>query len=237
MKRKRLLTFLAAAAVLAFSFLLSLWIDGQIEQRKYPPPPTTAETPMSYAETTLSPWQEWPLILVNRTHAVPDDYVPPLFTLENGQQYDARIYPMWQRMVRAAKKNGFLMEAAYCYRSNETQRQIMDERVAWYRRQGNSQQEAERKAKEYVAEPGHSEHELGLAIDIHAGKNTNAEQLFKWLQANAWRYGFIERYPKDKVEITGIAYERWHYRFVGRDAAKEMKKKHLTLEEYLGQVN
>ena len=195
----------------------------------------TTDPPMSYVETTLAQWQTWPLMLVNRTHAVPDDYVPPLFTLENGQQFDARMYPEWQKMVLAAKDAGFAMEAAYCYRSNETQRQILNERIAWYRKQGDSAAEAERKAREYVAEPGHSEHELGLAIDIHAAGETKAENLFKWLKENAHLYGFIERYPEDKVAITGIAYERWHYRFVGKDAATEIYEKNLTLEEYLGE--
>ena len=97
----------------------------------------------------------------------------------------------------------------------------------------------------YVAAPGCSEHNLGLAADIVSSdwysKNSGLESWFdqtphyQWLSENAWKYGFILRYPKDKVEVTKIGYEPWHYRYVGTDTAKAIKDSGLTLEEYLGQ--
>lgn len=69
---------------------------------------------------------------------------------------------------------------------------------------------------------GYSEHQTGLAVDINAdGVNSTGDQVYKWLKKNAWQYGFILRYPSDKEDLTGTAYEPWHYRYVGRNAAEE----------------
>ena len=90
-----------------------------------------------------------------------------------------------------------------------------------------------------VALPGTSEHQTGLALDIvdagyqeldEAQENTPVQQ---WLMRNSWRYGFILRYPTGKSNITGIIYEPWHYRYVGRDAARAIYESGLCLEEYL----
>ena len=92
-----------------------------------------------------------------------------------------------------------------------------------------------------VAPPGTSEHETGLALDITAQSYPVLEQdqedtpEQQWLMENAWRFGFILRYPQGKTEITGICYEPWHYRYVGREAAKEIQEKGLCLEEYLAE--
>lgn len=239
LKKKHLFFAVCVAVLLVVSLGFGLWTAGhRANARRGGTTETgTEDIPFSREETTVAPWQEWPVILVNRTHAVPDDYAPPLLTLPNGQQFDTRMYPEWQKMVLAAKEQGLTLEAAYCYRSRETQQEILDERIAWYRKEGNSAAEAERKALEYVAKPGHSEHELGLAVDIHAEGETKPELLFAWLKENAHLYGFVERYPEDKVAITGIAHERWHYRFVGVVAATEMHEKGIVLEEYLNQVD
>ena len=89
-------------------------------------------------------------------------------------------------------------------------------------------------AEQWVAIPGYSEHELGLAVDINADKERSyGEEVYCWLAENAWRYGFILRYPQGKEEITGIDYEPWHYRYVGYEAAKTIYEEDITLEEYL----
>lgn len=95
----------------------------------------------------------------------------------------------------------------------------------------------------WVALPGRSEHQTGLSLDIVAvdypvldvTQERRKEQ--QWLMKNSWKYGFILRYPKDKTSITKIGYEPWHYRYVGRKAAREMKKKNLCLEEYIDKLN
>ena len=99
--------------------------------------------------------------------------------------------------------------------------------------------DAEAVVRSYSAEPGKSEHQTGLCIDFvtstagltEAFENTEA---FAWLSENAYKFGFILRYPKGKEGITGYTYEPWHYRFVGREAATDIYFGNLTLEEYLG---
>ena len=98
-------------------------------------------------------------------------------------------------------------------------------------------------AEKWVAVPGTSEHQTGLALDIISlyyqvldkNQENTAEQ--KWLMENSYKYGFILRYPSDKSEITGINYEPWHYRYVGKEAAKEIYEMGLCLEEYLEYLN
>lgn len=102
-------------------------------------------------------------------------------------------------------------------------------------------EDAKAKAGRQVAVPGTSEHQLGLAVDIvdvsYQLLDTNQENtdVQKWLLENSWRYGFILRYPTDKTDITGIVYEPWHYRYVGKEYAKEIHEKGVCLEQYLEQ--
>ena len=89
-------------------------------------------------------------------------------------------------------------------------------------------------AEKWVAVPGTSEHQLGIAVDINAdGINSSGSEVYTWLAEHAHEYGFIQRYPEDKTEITGINYEPWHYRYVGEDVAKEMFEEDVCLEEYI----
>ena len=93
--------------------------------------------------------------------------------------------------------------------------------------------------KKSVAVPGISEHATGLALDITSSTYTGLDDAqaqtaeSQWLAANAWKYGFILRYPTDKADVTGIIFEPWHYRYVGKEAAKEITERGITLEEYL----
>lgn len=93
---------------------------------------------------------------------------------------------------------------------------------------------ARRYALNYVSAPGTSEHQLGLAVDI-VGDNryTTNQSAYRWLERNAYKYGFVKRYPKNKTSITHIKHEPWHYRYVGKKAALKMHQKNLCLEEYV----
>lgn len=175
----------------------------------------------------------WYLTLVNKTHPVPKTYIPELCKLANGEQIDRRIYPELQEMFDEARANGLDLQAAHCYRTKQQQADILQSRVNEIVKQGYSEEQAIAEAQLTVALPDHSEHQLGLAIDIQKKGNTNADQLYAWLENNAYRYGFILRYPKNKTEETGFQYERWHYRYVGTDAAQLIQEEQLTLEEYL----
>lgn len=124
------------------------------------------------------------------------------------------------------------------YRTAKKQRELMDDKVDSFLAQGYSRSEAKSEAKKWVADVGYSEHQTGLAVDINAdGVNSSGQQVYAWLADNAWKYGFILRYPEDKTEITKTDYEPWHYRYVGKEAAKEIYESGLCLEEYIGMMN
>ena len=176
----------------------------------------------------------WNLILVNKDNPVPDDYSVSLTDLSNGKQVDTRIYPALQKMFDDARDSGIDLFVREGYRTREDQQSIMDNRIQEYEAQGYTAEEAEDMAKQYVAIPGTSEHELGISVDINANSNISSDDVvYSWLNENAYKYGFIKRYPEDKIDITGINNEPWHYRFVGQEAAKEMKDLGYCLEEYI----
>lgn len=181
----------------------------------------------------------WMLMLVNATHSIPEGYAPPELTvLSNGESVDKRIYPSLQQMFDDARAQGVYPFVRSGYRTNDEQQQTMDEKIAEYVEQGLSEDEARQKAEGYVAIPGTSEHETGLAVDINADTDrSERDEVYAWLADNCAKYGFILRYPEDKTEVTGISYEPWHFRYVGEDAAREIMDNGLCLEEYLGAVN
>ena len=177
---------------------------------------------------------DWNLILVNRFNHIPDDYEVKLLTLSNGEQVDERIYPELQSMFDNARSEGLQLFVRAGYRTWDQQQTLLDRRIAEFREAGYSEQKAARLAREWVAEPGTSEHQLGLAVDINADTSvTSSDMVYSWLDMNACHYGFIRRYPPDKAEITGVSDEQWHYRYVGTAAAMEMDAQNLCLEEYL----
>lgn len=174
------------------------------------------------------------LILVNSKNSIPEGYVPELTELANGERVDSGIYPDLQRMFDDMRAEGIYPVVGEGYRTQTEQRQMMRDKVAAFEDEGYSKTEAEKAAREYVAEVGTSEHELGLAVDINADKEkSDNEQVYEWLYENAYRYGFILRYPADKFSVTGISYEPWHYRYVG-EYAEEIYKSGLCLEEWIG---
>ena len=184
------------------------------------------------ADTSL----EWNLILVNYNHYIPDDYQVELTDLSNGKKVDSRIYPDLQQMFNDARSEGLSLFVREGYRTAEEQQQIMNDKIEEYENQGCSRKEAKKMAEEYVAVPGTSEHQLGLSVDINADTTkSSSDEVYQWLDENAYKYGFVKRYPSDKTDITGINNEPWHYRYVGKEAAEIIKKENLCLEEYVEQ--
>lgn len=176
---------------------------------------------------------EWNLIVVNRWNPIPENYSVELTVLSNGQKVDSRIYPHLQEMFDAARAEGIYPIVREGYRTEEEQQEILDDKIQAYINEGYSQWRAERTAKEWVALPGTSEHQLGIAVDINADKSKcSNEEVYAWLAENAYKYGFILRYPLGKQEITGTSYEPWHYRYVGEEAALEIYEQGICLEEY-----
>ena len=181
--------------------------------------------------------EEWNLIVVNRWNELPEDYEVELTELSNGQMVDSRIYPYLQEMFDAARTEDVYPVVREGYRTAEEQQEILDDKIQSYINQGYSQSRAEKTAKEWVALPGTSEHQLGIAADINADKSKcSNEEVYAWLAENAYKYGFVLRYPPGKQEITGTSYEPWHYRYVGEEAAKEIYERGICLEEYFKQM-
>lgn len=180
------------------------------------------------------------LTLVNPWNELPEDWQVDLVTLSNGLQIDRRCYDALQEMMDACREAGYEPLICSAYRTQETQQDLFNNKVAKLEAGGKSHDEAVQEAGTVVAVPGTSEHQLGLTVDVVDVNNQNLTEeqektpTQKWLMANSWRYGFIHRYPNSKSDITGIIYEPWHYRYVGKDAAQEIFNKGITLEEYLG---
>ena len=177
----------------------------------------------------------WKLLLVNADHPLPEDFTVSLKELRNGHHVDERIYPELQQMFDDARAEGIYPFINESFRTAERQQEILDKYIASYEAEGAPHEEAERRAKEIVALPGTSEHQLGLALDIIAEFDADSSATWQWLLTNSWRYGFILRYPADKEEITGISYEPWHFRYVGVEAAREITEQGICLEEYLAE--
>ena len=175
----------------------------------------------------------WEHILVNRWNSIPDDYTFEIFTLDNGKQIDQRIYEALQAMFDDARSQGVYPTVTEAYRSHEDQQAMMQSYIDEYIAQGYDEKTAKQMAEDYVAIPGTSEHEIGLALDINPdAEYSTVEDVYGWLADNAYMYGFILRYPEGKESITGINYEPWHYRYVGEEYALEIYESGMCLEEY-----
>ncbi|WP_052446667.1 M15 family metallopeptidase [Candidatus Soleaferrea massiliensis] len=185
---------------------------------------------------------DWRLILANADHPLPDGFtVPELAQIQGGYEIDARIYDAFQQMESAAEADGVDLLVCSAYRSIEKQTSLFEGNVQELMEEGYSESEARRITGQSYAIPGRSEHNTGLALDIVTPDYQTLDDGYadtaagKWLKNNAYKYGFILRYPKDKEDITKIIFEPWHYRYVGRDYAAEIQQSGLCLEEFLDQ--
>ncbi len=181
--------------------------------------------------TKTSKGGTWNLMLVNKENPIPENYDVNLVEVEGGERVDERIYEPLMEMLNAAREGnlGELPMVVSGYRTQEKQQSLYDEKIAKFKQEGCSDNEAVEQAKQWVAVPGYSEHQLGFAVDI----NGATYDVYLWLQQNSYKYGFIFRYPGSKTGITGTAEEVWHYRYVGQEAAKEIYERGICLEEYL----
>lgn len=186
---------------------------------------------------------KWYLRLVNAKNSLDKDNLPEINTVSvNGSDYmvDERIIDDLEEMLSDAQSAGRNPVVCSAYRSWDTQAMLFENKISRVTQStGLTGEAAETEAATVVARPGTSEHQLGLAVDITASDYTNLDEGQmetedqQWLMENCWKYGFILRYPVDKTDITGIIFEPWHYRYVGKQAAKEITEQGITLEEYL----
>lgn len=185
---------------------------------------------------------DWKLMLISKREPVPLDYTFELGMMQGGIRADIRILEEASEMLKEAREEGIFLVVCSPYRDYDRQEMLFNQKVKSFMQQGMSFMEAYIQSSHTIAVPGASEHQVGLALDIVCNTHYHLDEAFgdteagKWLAENSYHYGFILRYPKDKEEITGIEYEPWHFRYVGKEAAKEMTEKKLTLEEYVEQV-
>ena len=193
------------------------------------------------AEEFAKEKEEYYLLLANAENPLPQDWSIQTEEVQNGYEMDKRAAPAMREMIQAAKEDGVELMLCSAYRSIEKQQQLFDRSQQAYMAQGMSEEEAYAKTATETAIPGTSEHQTGLAADIVTPTYQMLAAGFadppagQWLSEHAAEYGFVLRYPQDKQEVTGIIYESWHYRFVGKTHAKLMKESGLCLEEYLQQ--
>lgn len=194
------------------------------------------------AEILASDEAGWSLVLVNEEHPLATDYEPPhLVAIDSERSVDSRIAADLQQMMSDGAAQGLDMYVTSAYRSYERQREVFSAGMQERLNSGLAPLEAYEDTSTSIAFPGTSEHATGLAVDIIANGYSELDEKQastpeqQWLMAHCWEYGFILRYPQDTGDITGIIYEPWHYRYVGKEAAKEITEQGITLEEYLGE--
>lgn len=171
---------------------------------------------------------DWELILVNRDH--PTEELPIELGYVEGVPVDSRIVEATSKFLAAVYElDPDPLQGLYSgYRSLEEQQMLFDTRVSEAIVEGQTEEEAIATVSATVMPAGSSEHHTGLAIDLMRLSDRAPE-----IATLAPDYGFVLRYPADKVAQTGIAHEDWHYRYVGLASAKYMTEHHLSLEEYL----
>lgn len=187
---------------------------------------TLQEKCVPATQITAPAQQDWRLLLVKAWNLLPESYTVELVRLKNGLQVDKRIYDDLNAMLTDCRAAGLQPIVCSAYRTQATQTRLYNNKVSRLRAAGYSAEEARVEAARWVAPPGTSEHQTGLALDLVSldyqlldeKQEQTPEQ--QWLMAHSWEYGFVLRYPSDKSAITGIGYEPWHYRYVGKEAAK-----------------
>lgn len=219
-RRPRLLTLLVLLILVLFSGAIYLLASSADGIRAYGGQPFGA------------PGEDgWQLTLVNDTHPLPSDFSVDTVKMPGGEEVDRRIAEPLSELLDACEQAGYQPFIRSGFRTRAEQEQILAERVQAYRDEGYGPLEAQAAARAWVAEPGTSEHELGLAVDIN--EENGDQDMYSWLAEHAHEYGFILRYPPEKQSITGVAHEQWHFRYVGVDAATDIWQRGITLEEYL----
>lgn len=204
---------------------------------------TTDPVPSPSGQESPAPSDElpWYLTLVNPTHSLPEDFSVETEAIYSTLSFDTRAVDALREMLADCEAAGLQPLVCSAFRTQETQEKLFQNKVNEFKALGYDDDSATKEAGRIVAVPGTSEHQLGLAADIvdatHQALDNSQENtaVQKWLMEHCWEHGFILRYPSDKSEQTGIIYEPWHYRYVGKEYARKITDSGLCLEEYLTQ--
>lgn len=216
-------------------------------------PTSTPEESTTEAETTTKPpvkWdnynpvevlnsESWATTLISKKYPLGKTYSPTLAPVIEGSSVtaDTKVSDAYKLMYADALKQGIVLTPYSAYCSYSRQQTNYENKVQAFILQGMTEDEAKANAEKRIEPAGCSENGAGLSVDIvSASAGFASTDEYKWLVANAHKYGFVLRYPEDKTDITGMIYQPWHWRYVGVEAANEMKSQNLCLEEYLGAV-
>lgn len=189
-----------------------------------------------YTNTKPSKYLNTEKILVNKYNYVTEDYIPENLQIVSSK-YSSKTVKLvsyakeaFEELATAAENENYTINAMSSYRDYAYQNTLYN---------NYAKKDGYDNADTYSARPGYSEHQTGLAVDIDNKKEyfTNFEKTkeYEWMQNNAYKYGFILRFPKDKVLETGYEYESWHYRYVGKEIAKYIHDNNMCYEEYYAQ--
>ncbi len=186
-----------------------------------------------YTNTKETPYLNKIHILSNKYLYMPKDYTPENlekidFSFANGTRLlvqEAKL--AFENLAKQAKSEGYNIRAISAYRSYQYQSVLYNKYV---------DQDGIEKADTYSARAGFSEHQTGLVVDVDnintSFTNFESTKEFNWMKENAYKFGFILRYPEGKENITGYQYESWHYRYVGEEIANIIKQQNITFDEY-----
>lgn len=185
----------------------------------------------------FSDWNEkcpMEMKVINKDNPIPEN-INFKTKVCRGKEINAVAYEDLNLMISDAKKDGILLWISSGYRDINLQTKLFNRQTEREKSKDIiSDEEAAKRAAKIVAKPGTSEHNTGLAVDFNGVEdNFYKTKEYKWLMDNAHKYGFIERYQKKWKDCTGIIYEPWHFRYVGKEYAPKIKESGLCLEEYV----
>ena len=255
MRRKKLTKFLkgtgivllVAGGIAGCTFLFSTAYDIGVRTATYSPHNSSAKPTSSAGAKSSSSFVSSKavvkhektephineLVLVGPDHPTPSWYKVKL-SKSFGFYMDASVVKPFAQMRTDASKDGVSIWISSAYRSNDRQSVLFQQEIEQYAKTCPTYADAVSAAEKSVAKPGCSEHATGLALDLNGVKNSfGSTAAYHWLEQHAQAYGFIIRYPKEKQDITKIKFEPWHFRYVGVENAKAMKKSGMCLEEYV----
>lgn len=211
-------------------------------------PSVLFKSDLSQYEQFMDVADEKYLILVNKTSTIDESFRPESLVkvkdahkdIELSKTAEMALEAMFKEMRAQGFGNVFVTSA---YRSYTYQSSLFNTYINQEMAKGISYEKAKERVLTYSAYPGTSEHHTGLAADLMTSSMTELDESFAddpvypWLLENAWKFGFILRYPEDKTDVTGYSFEPWHYRFVGRYHAYKIYSEGLCLEEYLEKIS
>lgn len=192
---------------------------------------------------------DWRLQLVGPDHKLQAEVDESRLTdIGGGERMDARVAASFNELLQGAAAAGVNIDVVSAYRSVSDQTAVFNEKFERMKRQGKTDEEAERETMTNMTRPGYSEHHTGLAVDVvdeawlASDPDWTLDERYgttkggSWLAEHVADYGFVIRYPADKTAITKITYEPWHLRYVGKEVAGYMTEHGLCLEEFVAEA-